>query len=182
VADTKPPTAAAPAKHSDTVALLRRAEQGDASALPAVRELLQNPEAVELLGGDLARQVEYSLIDNAAGKNLAFKEALRRKLELLRAELAGPSPSPLEQLLADRAATCWLWLHDLEIRLAQAKDLTIPQAEYRQRAVDRAHKRYLAALKTLALVRKLALPVLQINVARRQTNIAGPSAVVEKQP
>jgi hypothetical protein len=40
--------------------------------------------------------------------------------------------------------------------------------------MDRAHKRYLSALKALALVRKLALPVLvaQVNVGGQQVNIA----------
>jgi hypothetical protein len=40
--------------------------------------------------------------------------------------------------------------------------------------MDRAHKRYLSAIKTLATVRKLAVPVLQINVAKQQVNVAGP--------
>src|SRR5262249_53345289 len=35
-------------------------------------------------------------------------------------------------------------------------------------------KRYLAAIKTLALVRKLVIPVLQVNIARKQVNVAGP--------
>jgi len=33
--------------------------------------------------------------------------------------------------------------------------------------------RFLAAVKTLALVRRLAIPVLQVNLAQQQTNIAG---------
>ena len=37
-------------------------------------------------------------------------------------------------------------------------------------------RRYLSALKTLALVRKLAVPVLQVNIARKQVNVAGVSA------
>jgi hypothetical protein len=38
--------------------------------------------------------------------------------------------------------------------------------------MDRAHRRYLSALKTLALVRKLAVPVLQPNFAEKQVNAA----------
>jgi hypothetical protein len=124
-------------------------------------------------GPAMARRVERSLVDAAAGKNFAFKEALLRKLELLRAELAGPDSSPVEKALADRAATCWLYLHDLEVRFVQAKELTINQADYQQRALDRAHKRYLTALKALAQVRRLALPALQVNIAHKQVNKAG---------
>ena len=50
----------------------------------------------KLFGGDLARQAERSLIGKVAGNNLVFKEALLRKLELLRVELAGPTPTPTE--------------------------------------------------------------------------------------
>jgi hypothetical protein len=39
--------------------------------------------------------------------------------------------------------------------------------------MDHAHRRYLSALRALALVRKLALPVLQVNIARKQVNVAG---------
>ena len=39
--------------------------------------------------------------------------------------------------------------------------------------MDRAHRRYLTAIKTLAIVRKLALPVLQVNIAKKQVNVAG---------
>jgi hypothetical protein len=127
-----------------------------------------------MLGGDLARQAELSLIHEAAGENIAFREALTRKLELLRAELAGPAPTPVERLLAERVAACWLQLHDADIRLAQrGGKLTLAQADYHQRTRDRAHKRYLSAIKTLALVRKMALPVLQVNIARKQVNVAG---------
>src|SRR5207248_5491135 len=60
--------------------VLRRAQAGDTSTLPALRKALENPAAVALLGGDLAAQVEENIIDQAAGKNLPVKEALARKL------------------------------------------------------------------------------------------------------
>ena len=37
--------------------------------------------------------------------------------------------------------------------------------------MDRAGARYLAALKPLAQVRKLAVPVLQVNIAEKQVNV-----------
>ena len=42
-----------------------------------------------------------------------------------------------------------------------------------QRSRDRAHHRYLSALKALAQVRKLALPALQVNIAKEQVNVSG---------
>jgi hypothetical protein len=167
-------TAAGPTDPKELNRILERDRNGDEKALPAVRALLMSPEGVDRLGGNLAWQTEQSLIRAAAGENLSFREALTRKLELLRAELGGPSPTPLERLLVERVATCWLQLHLADIRLAQQEtSLTLPQAEYHQRTRDRAHKRYLSSIKALATVRKLALPVLQVNIARKQVNVAG---------
>jgi hypothetical protein len=176
-----PPTEAAlPTNVEDLLALARRAEKGDLSTLPALRELLKHPEAVRLLGGDLAHQAEQSLIKAATGENLAFQEALSRKLELLRAELAGPNPTPVERLLVERIVACWLQVQDADIRYAQGqKNCTFAQGEYYQHRMDRAHRRYLSALKTLAVVRKLAVPVLQVNIARKQVNVAGPVVAPE---
>jgi hypothetical protein len=153
---------------------LKRAQEGDASTLPALRKVLQNPATVDMLGGDLARQAEHSFILAAAGEDLAFKEALTRKLALLRAELAGTNSTPVERLLVERVVACWLQVQDADIRYAQAKNLTLAWSEYYQRRMDRAHRRYLSALKTLALVRKLSVPVLQVNIAKKQVNVAGP--------
>jgi hypothetical protein len=164
-----------PTDHAELAKIVNRAQKGDTSTLPVLRRMLENPEIVNNFGGNLAVQVERSIIEAIAGADLVFKLALYRKLESLRAELAGPTPSPLERLMAERAATCWLFLHDLELRLVQAKKLTIADASYRQRALDRAQKRYLGALKALATVRRLAVPVLQVNIAKNQVNKAAGS-------
>jgi hypothetical protein len=109
--------------------------------------------------------------------------AQSRKLPLLKAELAGPDPTPLERLLADRVAACWLQLHYYEAILAQSLgNMTIAQGHYQQRRIDSAHRRYLAAIKTLALVRKLAVPVLQVNIAKKQVNVAGRCAAGAERP
>ena len=170
-----PPLTAPPGTADDVQALLKRARGGDASTLPGLWKLLQDPATVDRLGGDLALQAELSLIQALVGKDLAWREALARKLGLLRRELAGPSPSALERLLVERAVACWLQVQDADVRYAHnQKGCTLAQGEYCQRRMDRAHIRYLSALKALALVRKLALPVLvaQVNVGGQQVNIA----------
>jgi hypothetical protein len=157
--------------------LVERAEKVDASTLAAVRKVLDDPALVEACG-NLAHQAEVSFICAAAGKNLVFQEALSRKMDLLRAELAGPNPTPIERLLVERVVACWLQVQDADVRYAQAKDLSLKWYEYYQRRMNHSHKRYLSALKTLALVRKLAVPVLQVNIAQKQINMAGP--VIDK--
>ena len=43
--------------------------------------------------------------------------------------------------------------------------------------MDATNRRFLAAVKTLALVRKLAVPVLQVNIAKKQVNVAANAVV-----
>lgn len=164
-----------PAPVSDFEVLLRRAEQGDETVVPAVRDVLTKPGAADALGGNLARQAEKSLLAVCCGTNLLFREVIARKMQELRAELAGPDSTPVERLLAERAVGCWLHLHHLETTRAAKESMEIPLALYYQRAIDRAHKRYLSALKALVEVRRLASPVLQVNIARKQVNVAGPA-------
>jgi hypothetical protein len=177
----QPEKKALPMEPREIHALLERGQKGDKTALPALRELLQSPRYVDMLGGDLAYQAQRSFIEAAAGDNLVLQEALTRKLELLRNDLAGPTPTPVETLLVERVVACWLQVQDADIRYAEARDLSIHWAEYYQRRMDRAHRRYLSAPKTLATVCRLALPVLigQVNIAARQKNtvtVANPGA------
>ena len=107
-----------------------------------------------------------------------YKETLPRKLDQLRAELGGPDPAPLERLLVKRVVSCWLHLHHLELTYASKESMSLELGAYYQRCLDRAHRRYLSAIKTLAVVRRLALPVLlaQVNIAAKQQVNVGPGA------
>ena len=116
------------------------------------------------------------LIDLAAGKEAAkhTKEVLRKELNEQIQEFAGPAPSPIERALAETATLSWFALRTYEatyVSSSQSEDgLTIKQAEFHLRRIDRAHRRLLSSLKTLATIRRLALPALQINVASQQVN------------
>jgi hypothetical protein len=175
--DKKPTAEAPPKKCDDTQALIDRAQRGDATALAALGDFLDRPDVLDQVG-NLARMAQVNLIAKYCGKNLLVKEGLTRKMEALFLEVAGPNPTALERLLAERVVTCWLHLHHLEAIYAGKESMPLDLGAYYQRSITAAHKRYLSAIKTLATVRKLAVPVLQINVARKQVNVAG-SAVVD---
>jgi hypothetical protein len=108
----------------------------------------------------------------ASGRNLAYREGLERRVKALRDELAGPRPTAIERLLAERAAFCWLALHKCEAEESRAGGISLAQAEYQRRQIDSAHRRYLSSLKTLATVRKLALPSIQVNIGENQVCMA----------
>jgi hypothetical protein len=89
-------------------ALLPAANAGDPAALAELRAVLGTTPRLWRELGDLGRQGEAALIRIAAGSNPVAKDAIIRKLDALRREVAGPDPSPLERLLADRVAVGWL--------------------------------------------------------------------------
>jgi hypothetical protein len=72
--------------------------------------------------------------------------------------LAGPNPSPLESLLAERAALCWLTVYSYEDALARSDKLTHRDAEFHHRRIDAAHRRFLSSVKTLTVIRKRGCP------------------------
>lgn len=176
-ATTKPGEIAVPTTAEGVRELLKRAAKGDTSTLPAVRKLLENPKNIDLMGGNLAHYTQDMFADALSGGDLSVREAIHAKLAALRKELLGENPTPVEALLVERVAACWLQVHDAEIRYnAARKDMTLQQGDYHQRRMDATNRRYLAALKALALVRKLAVPALQINVAKRQVNVVAATA------
>src|SRR5271157_1348517 len=81
------------------------AEKDEGSALEEIRRIYDACPDLWRRYGDLARQVELSLADLIAAGNIALKEAILRKADELKQELAGPQAPPLERLLAANVAT-----------------------------------------------------------------------------
>lgn len=169
-------------KASETEAdgLLQRAFDGDRVALKRLKEM----ELVKKLGwenmlvsafGDFGQQTEEEMIKAITHENLIHKESIAHCTKKLRAELAGPEPTPLESVLVDRIVCCWIQANHADMVYAnQLKNsLTLKQMEYYQKTQDRATKRFLIACKTFAQVRKLLRPNIQVNIAEKQVNMMG---------
>ena len=158
--------------------VIHRAQAGDEQAMPALRAMLDRaPSIRRAVGADLERKVEDSISKSMGGQNnLAFREGLKRKLAALRAELEGAGSTPTEKLLVERAVACWLQVQEADLRYAQGGSSNLHQANYHLKRQDRAHRRFLSAMKTLATVRKMALPALQVNVGENQVNVASATA------
>ena len=154
--------------------LLKRANEGEGAALVELRELCEGHPELWAGLGNLAAQAQAMLIGTIAGPNEVVAEAVSREVAALRQELAGNEATPLERLLVARIVACWLHLHYAEARYAQnLGKLTMSQGEYHQRIIERAQRRYLTAIRTLAQVRRLQLPAMQVNIGEKQINVAG---------
>jgi hypothetical protein len=138
--------------------LVQRAQQGDESALTELRQVLDaHPEFWQRYG-DLALQAQEAWLQLISGPNLLLRESLQRKLDQLKAELAGTDPSPLEKLLVERATATWLQLQYADAGYAQANANSSAQHQALQRRQNSAQQRHLAAIKALVTVRKLRSP------------------------
>jgi hypothetical protein len=161
----------APAPGREMEALLKKAAKGDESCLPQIKVLLADPDRGETAlnyAGSPSEWLRQAIANKASGGNLLAREAIKQKLDDVRAELEGPNPTPIERLLAERASLCWALTNWYEERFVNADSMSITQADYFQRRIDRSHRRFLSAVETLARVRKLALPILQVNLAKNQ--------------
>jgi hypothetical protein len=138
-----------------------RAAAGDPSTLDVLkRHFDMGPEHyIALFRGDLSARVVDAILDRVAGKDLRQREAIRRKAEQFRKELAGPSPSAIEMILAERCAVLYLAVHESDLYAYKGLDvLSVKRADFHERRRDRANRRLLSGLKALALVKeKLAL-------------------------
>jgi hypothetical protein len=141
-------------------ALVKRGNDGDPAALAALRQTLDLHPEIWQHHGDLAALSQASWLHLIAGPDVLLGESVRRKAEELRARLAGPSPSPLERLLVDVIVSGWLQSTYADASFAQAADKQTTPAALRelQGRQESAQRRLLAAVKQLALVKKLLMP------------------------
>ena len=110
----------------------------------------------------------------------AASHSVSRSASVLASWAAGPGASPVERLLAERAAYCRFDLQaaDVAVEACGYAETTRATLDYRERGRERSERRYLQALTALARVRKLDLRGVQINIAGRQVNqqVIDPSA------
>lgn len=153
---------------------LQQAQHGNLDALRMVyRSMMALPErGARIL--DLPRQVRQELVIAVFNQRdeLAMRNALM-KTDMVEADLLSEaSDSPLERLLIQRVATCWLAaeLADMSAGAAEARG---PRDDFYGRRQDRAHRRFLQSVDALNRMRRLLSP---LPLAAGQVNIATPGA------
>ncbi len=175
--------AAVPDTPDERYALVQKAirsgnAQDEAQALACLRA---HPNELKINSGSPLEPI----IDQIAGGNKLMRQILVNEADALRKTLAGPgmpacpNPSPLEQLLIERIVACGLQVTHYErlIEHNSGKGIGLDQAAWMHKKADMANRRYLSAIKTLAQVRRLQVPLsVQVNVAAaggQQVNVSG---------
>jgi hypothetical protein len=145
--------------------LSEKAEAGDKGARRELRRRLRS-SSPEVIGraSDFGRASGRMLARTAAAGNPLTEEALYAKLDRMRLEIAGDNPTPLEVLLTERIVSLWMLTALLEVLIGaqyqparEGWKQSSPSSYVIQqsRILESASRRYLAAIRELARVRKL---------------------------
>jgi len=135
--------------------LVAEAKQGNAEVLPELKRLLDRYPEVWRHYGDMAKHVESKWLDMIAGDDAAVRESLERTAAVRKSQCLDVGGSPLERLLVDRINMSRLMVYFFDSALAIAVDAPKTRVRFLQQQLDRAQKRHLEAVKSLAEVRSL---------------------------
>jgi hypothetical protein len=138
------------------------------ASLKALRRQLDERPEIWQRAGDLAAHVEATWIRLAAEGNALAAESIRREADRLRIELRGASGTPIEKLLVDQIVGCWIQLKHAEIVAGKCDKSSLMRERFHDQRLERAQRRYFAALKALSQVRLVPFSVLE-PVAGRTT-------------
>ena len=150
-------------------------KQEDVKALQ--RYLEEHPDAWRV-GGEMATQNCDHILAKLTMKP-AERVSIEHGLEVVRSDLGyGQSPM-IERILIDQLVLSKLHLDITTYRyieVAYDGQTTITRAEFWEKRQNAAQARFTRLIEALARVRKMALPVMQVNIANegsQQLNVAG---------
>lgn len=155
-----PQDAPTPDEAKALAAMLKRVntDKPKPADVDALRRVLDGNARIWRTVGDAAAPAVETTID-AAYSSALHRESVRRKLEELKGELGAGGATPVERMLIDHVALCWLRLHIAEMiytnRLHKADSHPYAAGVYWEKRLTGAQRRFTRALETLAKVRMM---------------------------
>jgi hypothetical protein len=156
------------------IQVIRRADKDkptkeDKAALDRV---LREQPAIWRAAGDLVDQAARKLAADMVATHVV-KRSVIAGWEQLQKDLARPGDGELERLLVAQVALSWLKLALTEYQhghfLLNGNE-SIKKCDFWERRLSAAQRRYLRSTETLARVRRLQLPAVQVNIGAQQVN------------
>lgn len=127
------------------------------------------------IAGNIADKLEESTLNAMLGdQHEGTRLVLLKKLNQMRAELGWNALQKLERILIERVCQTWLYLHWLELADTHSKNRPTELVKHEAERFERAERRHLRAVKMLATVRKMALP-LRIELKAELTESKSPA-------
>lgn len=174
-------TELAPNGELDLSDLVRSANAGDKQSLAVLRRELSGGNAQSLIdmAADLAGNLEQATLNAMLGdEQQGVKQVLLKKLNRMRSEFEWDNSSKLERILIERVCQTWLYLHWMETVEMQGENRPEDLAQRQAARVEQAERRHLRAVKMLATVRKMALPLrielkAKVQVSEKKSSVGG---------
>lgn len=149
----------------------------DARVEAALACIEQYPLEVQLAWGN-PKNPCLDMVAPSPGMQAAtvIRAVIEKEYDFKLTQVAGDNPTPLEKMLAERIVSLRLllthWERTYEAKLSATMSLAL--CSHHQKRIERTEKRYVSAIKSLAQVRRLQLPIqVQVNIAEKQINLAG---------
>lgn len=165
----------------------RRKRMGDAiikrradAAVPAINGAAPEPSSPTPFMKSL---VTGHAVDGLIGPgHPKGREIVLGEIDQVARDLAGPDPSPTERLLAEAGAMAWWHLQRASIRSTHSMpDPTFRAVGASDAHYDRALNRFLKVVRTIAVVRRLNVRDLLVNIGPNMVNIH-PSRASRERP
>lgn len=157
---------------AEIVDLMKKVDKDDPDPrdVAVLREVMRREPTVWKAAGDSMINSASHLIDSINATKMV-KLSLIQGWESIQDDLGYAESSPLEQLLIQQVALSWLRLGMVEFRHTDTTlGTTSTSADYWDKRLNAAQRRFLRACETLARIRKINLQSVQINIARQQIN------------
>lgn len=143
------------------------------TAATKLRDVATDAQLARIAMGDASLLVRDKVIKSISASEV-MRVGLHAKYRLLVAELAGENPSAIEAMLADAAAMSWLDFMRCQWDVETLGEVSLRKATYYEQRADRAHKRLMRSLRSLAAVRRVNLQSITVNVQKLITSKLGP--------
>jgi hypothetical protein len=148
-------------------------------AMAQFKKWLDESPDLWAIAGDITKMVRDKIVERLSGNEIV-RESLTKAMEVMRAEMGYEAVSQPERLLIDQVTLCWLRLRYVEWHYTRVTSESIPiaRADYWERRLNAAQRRFLRACETLTRVRKITRQTLalQVNIAAKggqQVNVLG---------
>jgi hypothetical protein len=157
-------------------AMSQRAGAGDEEASRALIEACRTVPKLWEIMSTLSSMAVRAWVDLIAADRPGAgvtRRTIEKEIERKRNEVAGEDASPLEQLLAERVALCWVAATQADAQYARklSEGMSFREGEYYSKRCEQTQRQLLKAIESLARVRRLLTPM-QINIGQNQINLS----------
>jgi hypothetical protein len=151
------------------------AKKPAAEDMSIIRQFLKDYPVLAKAVFPIVESTQDLIIKNLMGDYVVAETAIREQLLYIRDEMGYHDAPIMEKLLIEQIVTCWLRVQHCEsiIAFMMGKDKSATVLNFWENRLSMCQRRYLAACETLAKIRKLKIPAMQVNIGDKQVNVSG---------